>query len=341
MRGPNTCFPIAGGSKRMACVVLSTPEAELYAAFYALRIFGIPAISFWSTILGREDLRLQFHEDNQTMIRIMTTGRNFQMRYATRTSRLPIAWMHERFKAGDLDLRYEVSSRMAADIYTKAFSDSDKWQAACWLINIVDPKIIQSAVKYVTYDEPDLGKVAPEDYQDEDLALVAVGEEGELPQGGNTGEDCALPQGGSTVISRKELDTIRMNLLKECNEYMKHNTIKTSPSPQGDKTDPTPIVAFPQGDSDEADEDEDPAMWQGLDWEPISVPNVSAASPAQIPIWTNSVGNSENEAKNNTVTPMEFPQGDTHTLSKPLAFASDIVEDKYGYRVHSRLKFAL
>ena len=102
----------------------------------------------------------------------MTTGRNFQMRYATRTSRLPIGWMHERFKAGDLDLKYEVSARMAADIYNKAFSDADKWQSACWLINIVDPQVIQSAIKYVTYDEPDLGSVKPEDFPDEDWAMA-------------------------------------------------------------------------------------------------------------------------------------------------------------------------
>ena len=50
----------------------------------------------------------------------MTTGRNFQMRYATRTARLPIGWMHERFNQGDIFLKYEVSARMAADIYTKA-----------------------------------------------------------------------------------------------------------------------------------------------------------------------------------------------------------------------------
>ena len=104
IRGPNTCFPIAAGSKRMGCVVLSTAEAELYAGFFAIRMFGIPALTFWSIVFQREDLILRFHEDNQTMIRVLTTGRNFAMRYATRTARLPIAWMHERFKAGDIDL---------------------------------------------------------------------------------------------------------------------------------------------------------------------------------------------------------------------------------------------
>ena len=111
MRGPNTCFPIAAGSKRMGCVVLSTAEAELYAGFYAIRMFGIPALTFWSIVLQREDLVLRFHEDNQTMIRVLHTGRNFSMRYATRTARLPIAWLHERFKQGDIDIKYELSSR--------------------------------------------------------------------------------------------------------------------------------------------------------------------------------------------------------------------------------------
>ena len=73
----------------------------------------------------------------------MKTGRNFTMRYLTRTHRLPIAWMHERFAQGDIDLRFEESARMAADVYTKSFVDADKWQAACWLINVVDPTELQ------------------------------------------------------------------------------------------------------------------------------------------------------------------------------------------------------
>ena len=61
MRGPNTCFPIAAGSKRQGCIVLSTAEAELYAGFFTLRMFGIPAVQFWSTVLQREFLKLYFH----------------------------------------------------------------------------------------------------------------------------------------------------------------------------------------------------------------------------------------------------------------------------------------
>ena len=80
MRGPNTCFPVAWQSKRIGCVVLSTPEAELYAGFKALKDYGIPHLTFWEIVLRRENIVLQFHEDNQTMIRVMHTGRNFLMR---------------------------------------------------------------------------------------------------------------------------------------------------------------------------------------------------------------------------------------------------------------------
>ena len=38
-----------------------------------------------------------------------------------------------------MQLVYEVSARMAADIFTKAFTDKAKWVEVCDLINHVDP----------------------------------------------------------------------------------------------------------------------------------------------------------------------------------------------------------
>ena len=48
------------------------------------------------------------------------------MHYLRRTHRISVAWSDERFKTKDLSLVYEVSAQMAADIYTKAFTDPDK-----------------------------------------------------------------------------------------------------------------------------------------------------------------------------------------------------------------------
>ena len=62
------------------------------------------------------------------------------MRHLTRTHKVDAAWLHERFVSEDYELRYEKSEAMAADIFTKAFNDKDKWAHACQLINVVDPK---------------------------------------------------------------------------------------------------------------------------------------------------------------------------------------------------------
>ena len=103
MSGPNSCFPIGFSSKRQGCVCTSSTESETVAAFTALKMFVLPALQLWDTLFPGGK-RATFHEDNQAMIRVMRTGRNFSMRYATRTLRLPIAWMHERFCSSDINL---------------------------------------------------------------------------------------------------------------------------------------------------------------------------------------------------------------------------------------------
>ena len=60
------------------------------------------------------------------------------MRHLGRTHRVSVAWLHERFAELGLLLRYEMTPRQAADIYTEAFYEARKWIAACLLINIVD-----------------------------------------------------------------------------------------------------------------------------------------------------------------------------------------------------------
>ena len=54
------------------------------------------------------------------MIRICQTGRNPTMRYLSRTMGISIAWLYERFQDTNLELIYEESAKMAADIFTKA-----------------------------------------------------------------------------------------------------------------------------------------------------------------------------------------------------------------------------
>ena len=61
------------------------------------------------------------------------------MRYLLRTHRVSVAWLHETFSRGYIRMFYEDSSKMCADIYTKAFTDLARWQHACSLINVIDP----------------------------------------------------------------------------------------------------------------------------------------------------------------------------------------------------------
>eukprot|EP00969_Alexandrium_andersonii_P070009 3090140-Alexandrium_andersonii.AAC.1 len=86
---------------------------------------------------------LRVHEDNQAMMAIVKSGRNPAMRYLLKTHRVSVQWLHERFadsEAAPVELTYEDSADMKADIYIKAFNEEVKWTHACDLINIVDPK---------------------------------------------------------------------------------------------------------------------------------------------------------------------------------------------------------
>ena len=61
VRGPKTCFPLSGISKKQTSVSHSTPEAEIVAADHGLRVSGVPAVPLWDTLLGKRNT-LQFHE---------------------------------------------------------------------------------------------------------------------------------------------------------------------------------------------------------------------------------------------------------------------------------------
>ena len=86
----------------------------------ALRHCGLPCLNLWHELLPHKP-GLKVHEDNQAMIKVVQSGRNPTMRYLGRTHGVSVAWLHETFKGDDLQLAYEISARMCADIFTKAF----------------------------------------------------------------------------------------------------------------------------------------------------------------------------------------------------------------------------
>ena len=136
IRGPRTRFPIAAVSKRQGCVSHSTPEAELVALDHGLRSVALPAMEIWSIVMPAP--QLVCHEDNDVAIRACRTGKNPTMRYLGRTHGISVAWLHERYVAKDYQLVYEPSHSMAADVFTKSFSNPEAWLSACWNVCTCD-----------------------------------------------------------------------------------------------------------------------------------------------------------------------------------------------------------
>ena len=134
VRGAHSSFPIAAVSKRQGSVSHSTPEAELVALDHGLRNVALPSMEVWEVLLPHA--RLVAHEDNAVAVRVCQTGRNQTMRTLGRTHGITVAWLHEAYKRGQFELRWENSSTMAADIFTKPFSVPLTWEGACALINI-------------------------------------------------------------------------------------------------------------------------------------------------------------------------------------------------------------
>ena len=139
--GPHTRWPITGQSKKQPVTSHSTPESEVVAFSRGLRTIGLPAVLLWSTLLGKgvEEVVLQVREDNDAMIRVLTTGRNPTMRYLSLTHGIKINWLHQVSTGPNVKLSYVESALQAADIFTKTFENGTKWVTLLPLINVSGP----------------------------------------------------------------------------------------------------------------------------------------------------------------------------------------------------------
>ena len=134
--GPRTRFPLAAVSKRQGSVSHSTPEAELVALDHGLRTVALPGLDVWEVISS--GAALTCHEDNEVTIRVVRSGRNQTMRHLGRTHGVAISWLNETYRRGTFALRYEPSASMAADVFTKGFTNPEAWDSVCWLVSVVD-----------------------------------------------------------------------------------------------------------------------------------------------------------------------------------------------------------
>ena len=91
MSGPNTKASLSAVSKRQTAVSHSTPEAEMIAGAFALRAEGIPQMGLWDIVLQR-DMRLEFAEDNEAMIKMCRSGHLQKMGHLSRTHKVNAAF---------------------------------------------------------------------------------------------------------------------------------------------------------------------------------------------------------------------------------------------------------
>ena len=82
--------------------------------------------------------QVQFLEDNQATITIITKGDSEKMRHTDRTQRISFGWLKQQFERGLLNMINVGTDEQVADIFTKPFADKTKWQKALALINHVD-----------------------------------------------------------------------------------------------------------------------------------------------------------------------------------------------------------
>ena len=75
------------------------------------------------------------------------------MRHLGRVHGVSIGFLHEQYRDNNMRMEYITTSLMAADIFTKAFSDGSKWNNLCHQINIVAESVLMSGDLFAHFCE--------------------------------------------------------------------------------------------------------------------------------------------------------------------------------------------
>ena len=113
----------------------------------ALRTIGIPAIDLFEELLGIK-FDLVIFEDNQACKTIAVTGKYPKsVGHVKRVHGVQLLTVTERLRDGTCSIEDCHTESMAADIFTKHFSDQRKWRHAITLIGIITPELQQKLLK--------------------------------------------------------------------------------------------------------------------------------------------------------------------------------------------------
>ena len=142
--GPTSFVPLAAVSKKQTSVSKSTPEAEIVAIDHGLAKHAIPALSLWENILGKEMI-IRLMEDNSAACRIVIAGRNPSMRHMSRTQRIDVAWLNERFVEKCFMFVECPTEYQAGDLMTKHFTDVKVWERNLSLVGHFGDHVFEAA----------------------------------------------------------------------------------------------------------------------------------------------------------------------------------------------------
>ena len=142
--GPTSFVPLAAVSKKQTSASKSTPEAEIVAIDHGLAKHAIPALSLWENILGKTMI-IRLMEDNSAACRVVITGRNPSMRHMSRTQRIDIAWLNERYVEKCFMFVVCPTEFQAGDLMTKHFTDSKVWERNLCLVGHFQDYVFEKA----------------------------------------------------------------------------------------------------------------------------------------------------------------------------------------------------
>ncbi len=78
-----------------------------------------------------EEKSLQFplviFEDNEAVIKIVIKKRSPALRHVLRTHRVHLDYLYDLLSADDISIKYVSAKLQVADIFTKAFVNSEVW----------------------------------------------------------------------------------------------------------------------------------------------------------------------------------------------------------------------
>ena len=126
LQGPSTFVPIAAYCRKQTSISKSTPEAEVVALHDGITKQGIPGLVLWEQLKGKNQI-ITVAEDNQAAVRIIISGKNPNMRYLSRTQRVDIARLNHFYSSSLFELIDCPTEFQAANMMTKAISDSREW----------------------------------------------------------------------------------------------------------------------------------------------------------------------------------------------------------------------